>query len=200
MKQKMPIALFLIISNLILMPGCKKDPKKVLAHYERETQRVRNNYADEARLLDSIEKKRNLSEAKKDETLNAELKKIALFKCSNARCGFNPYGGPAISAPIPFLHYKNCVAHDMENLREKIALVRYGDWKELNTNALMHDMEHMLTMLDIIYNHIYLDMDVVRDFQMACFSDQLNNRFNEIERLIRAKDKQSVVVVMDESD
>lgn len=183
----------------MLVPGCKRDPKKVLATYERETQRMRNNYADEERLLASMKKKKELSEEKKEEKINAGLKKIALFKFGGSLSGFNPWGGPTISASVPFLHYKNSLARDMENLKEKMALVRYDDWKELDTRFLMSEMEHLHAMLDTLYGHIYLDMEVVRDFQMACFTDQLNSRFNEIERLIRNKKEPEVVVVMQQN-
>lgn len=175
----------------------QRKQKRIAANYQAEFDAIKSRYADETRMLRSLEKK-NLEVAQQDEILKKELKKIIMLKGSSALTPGAFCMGGLGNNNAPFLFYKNTLESDMRTLQQKSNTFASYDWHN-EYDEMLTKMHEFLAKLDQIYDMIYLDIDVVRDAQMVAMDfmiKQLESENHELEKQLQVKKETPVTVVI----
>jgi len=146
-------------------------------------------YAYETRLLAKLENQ-NLFETEKEEKLTKEVKKIICLKSGGAYYGSN-YG--------PFLHYKESLESDIQELNSIAAQLDFYDIDSHQSIMVQEQVIHLLASLDHIFDAIYLDFEVVRDMQLTHMAGQiksLESDKNQLALALKEQKEQQITVVV----
>jgi len=198
---------FFFICALFLFPGCggkraksdhssktrqeQRKQKRILERHQAEFGAVKRRYAYEERLIAGLNKK-ELFETEKDEKFAQEIKKIVLIKSHNM-----PW---AIQQDGAFMQYKNALEGDINVLNDKIAQLGQVEWLNKEPVSALHtELQTFLSHLDSIFDVIYLDLQVVREVQMASLTERikkLENDKDELSKQLNVKKEAPVTVVI----
>lgn len=219
--KKISPLMFSIIAILCIMPGCGKQSrhkkyvdslqlqdtmttsemkkrKKFLITCFDYIDDVDSRYARESRLIASLDKRTDLTPEQKEQKLQHEIKKLIQLKRN-----FNSVDNE-LNEPWTFLRYKNNLEKDLSNLKVSIETLENQQWHAV-TKKLLASMQRQYDLLDKVFEAIYLDTDVVRDWQVAMLSDRVqglekknkcleqNNR--QLAVAVREKDNPIVISV-----
>lgn len=203
-----------VIAILCIMPGCGKQSrhkkyvdsiqmqdtltngevkkrKKFLITCFDYIDDVDGRYGRENRLVASLDKRTDLTPEQKEQKLQHEIKKLIQLKRN-----FNSFDNE-LNEPWTFLHYKNNLEKDLSNLKLSIETLENQQWHAV-TKKLLASMQREYDLLDKVFEAIYLDTDVVRDWQVAMLSDRVKSLVKENKNLER--DNKQLEVAVREKD
>ena len=146
-------------------------------------------YARESRLISSLDKRTDLAQDQKEEKLQREVKKLIQLKRN-----FNSLSGE-LNEPWTFLRYQNNLESDLANLKKSIEMLEGQKWHAV-TKEILASLERKYNLLDKVFDAIYLDTDVVRDWQISMLSERVKGLENENKSLeIAIRQKETPVIV-----
>ena len=95
------------------------------------------------------------------------------------------------------MRYKNNLEKDLANLKASIETLENQQWHAV-TKTILSSMQQEYALLDQVFEAIYLDTDVVRDWQISMLSNRVKGLEKENKSLER--DNKQLEVAIREKD